>query len=165
MRHNYLNNKDILKEIHKSKNSYCYYTSQDVADYDMILPDVGKINKKNILQARKDRAVRLQKLAHEAATADGTKRKMDEFEIKLKDIPQTDVVFRVMTWDHIPVDDAKSRKAAIKQMELEGISTSEYDDDTLVDISNNTKYVKINFPPFEHYKVDEEGTPILVGGK
>ena len=163
MRHNYLNNKDILKEIHKSKNSYCYYTSQDVADYDMILPDVGKINKKNILQARKDRAVRLQKLAHEAATADGTKRKMDEFEIKLKDIPQTDVVFRVMTWDHIPVDDAKSRKAAIKQMELEGISTSEYDDDTLVDISNNTKYVKINFPPFEHYKVDEEGTPILVG--
>ena len=163
MRHNYLNNKDILKEIHKSKNSYCYYTSQEVADYDMILPDISKINKKNILQARKDRAVRLQKLAHEAATADGTKRKMDEFEIKLKDVPQTDVVFRVMTWEHIPIDDAKSRKAAMKQMELDGISTSEYDDDTLVDISNNTKYVKINFPPFEHYKVDEEGTPILVG--
>ena len=163
MRHNYLNNKDILKEIHKSKNSYCYYTSQEVADYDMILPDISKINKKNILQARKDRAVRLQKLAHEAATADGTKRKMDEFEIKLKNVPQTDVVFRVMTWEHIPIDDAKSRKAAMKQMELDGISTSEYDDDTLVDISNNTKYVKINFPPFEHYKVDEEGTPILVG--
>ena len=163
MRHNYLNNKDILKEIHKSKNSYCYYTSQDVADYDMILPDVSKINKKNILQARKDRAVRLQKLAHEAATADGTKRKMDEFEIKLKDVPQTDVVFRVMTWDHIPIDDEKSRKAAMKQMELEGISTSEYDDDTLVDISNNTKYVKVNFPPFEHYKVDEEGKPFIVG--
>lgn len=129
----------------------------------MILPDISKINKKNILQARKDRAVRLQKLAHEAATADGTKRKMDEFEIKLKNVPQTDVVFRVMTWEHIPIDDAKSRKAAMKQMELDGISTSEYDDDTLVDISNNTKYVKINFPPFEHYKVDEEGTPILVG--
>ena len=124
---------------------------------------MGKINKKNILQARKDRAVRLQKLAHEAATADGTKHKMDEFEIKLKDVPQTDVVFRVMTWEHIPVDDEKSRKAAMKQMELEGISTSEYDDDTLVDISNNTKYVKVNFPPFEHYKVDEEGKPFIVG--
>lgn len=163
-RNNYLNNKDILKEIHKSKNSYCYYVTPDVADYDMILPDVKKINKKNIMQARKDRAVRLQKLAHEAATADGTKRKLDEFEIKLKDVPDTDVVFRVMTWDHIPVDDVKSRKAAVKALELEddGPVRSEYDDDEL-DIAGNTKYVKCNFPPFEHYKVDEEGNPILVG--
>ena len=163
-RNNYLNNKDILKEIHKSKNSYCYFQTPDVADYDMILPDVKKINKKNIMQARKDRAVRLQKLAHEAATADGTKRKMDEFEIKLKDVPDTDVVFRVMTWDHIPVDDVKSRKAAVKAMELEddGPARSEYDDDEL-DIAGNTKYVKVNFPPFEHYKVNEEGEPILVG--
>ena len=163
-RNNYLNNKDILKEIHKSKNTYCYYADPSVADYDMILPDVKKINKKNILQARKDRAVRLQKLAHEAATADGTKRKMDEFEIKLKEIEDTDVVFRVMTWDHIPVDDVKSRKAAVKAMELEdeGPARSEYDDDEL-DIAGNTKYVKVNFPPFEHYKVDEEGTPVLVG--
>jgi len=163
VRHNYLNNKDILKEIHKSKNTYCYYTSPDVADYDMILPDVNKINKKNILQARKDRAVRLQKLAHEAATADGTKRKMDEFEVKLKDVADTDIVFRVMTWNHIPVDDVKSRKAAIKALEEEGaIPHSEYDDEDL-DLIGNTKYVKVNFPPFEHYKVDEEGTPVLVG--
>lgn len=163
MRHNYLNNKDILKEIHKSKNTYCYYVDPTVADYDMILPDVKKINKKNIMQARKDRAVRLQKLAHEEATKDGVKRKMDEFEIKLKDVPDTDVVFRVMTWDHIPVDDVKSRKAAMKALEEEGIATSEYDDDTVVDISQNTKYVKVNFPPFEHFKVDEEGNPVLVG--
>lgn len=163
MRHNYLNNKDILKEIHKSKNTYCYYVDPTVADYDMILLDVKKINKKNIMQARKDRAVRLQKLAHEEATKDGVKRKMDEFEIKLKDVPDTDVVFRVMTWDHIPVDDVKSRKAAMKALEEEGIATSEYDDDTIVDISQNTKYVKVNFPPFEHFKVDGAGEPVLVG--
>jgi hypothetical protein len=163
VRHNYLNNKDILKEIHKSKNTYCYYTSPDVADYDMILHDVAKINKKNIMQARRDRAVRLSKLAHEAATADGTKRKLDEFEIKIRDIADTDVVFRIMTWDHIPVDDAKSRKAAIKQMEEDGIPSSEYDDDSIIDISNNTKYVKVNFPPFEHYRVNDEGEPVRVG--
>jgi hypothetical protein len=163
-RNNYLNNKDILKEIHKSKNTYCYYTSPDVADYDMILLDIGKINKKNILQARKDRAVRLAKLAHEAATADGTKRKLDEFEIKLKDVADTDVVFRVMTWDHVPVDDVKSRKAAVKALEEEdgAISRSEYDDDEL-DLAGNTKYVKCNFPPFEHYRVDEAGEPVCVG--
>ena len=129
----------------------------------MILPDIGKINKKNILQARKDRAERLAKLAHEAAAVDGVKRKLDEFEVKLKDVPDTDVVFRVMTWSHVPVDDVKSRKAAIKAMEEEGIPHSEYDDDTEIDISNNTKYVKCNFPPFEHYTVDEEGNPVCVG--
>jgi len=163
VRHNYLNNKDILKEIHKSKNSYCTYTSPAVADYDMILPDVGKINKKNILQARKNRAERLAKLAHEAATADGTKRKLDEFEIKLKDVADTDVVFRVMTWDHVPVDDIKSRKAAIKLMEEEGVPRSEYDDDSDIDISGSTKYVKVNFPPFEHYQVDVDGASVCVG--
>jgi hypothetical protein len=163
VRHNYLNNKDILKEIHKSKNTYCIYTSPEDADYDIILPDVGKINKKNIKEARQNRADRLAKLAHEVATADGTKRKLDEFEIKLKDVPDTDVVFRIMTWDHIPVDDAKSRKAALKAMEEEGLPTSEYDDDSEIDISNNTKYVKCNFPPFQHYKVTAEGEPILVG--
>ena len=163
-RNNYLNNKDILKEIHKSKTTYCCFTDPEDNAYDMILPDVSKINKKNILQARKDRAVRLAKLAHEEATKDGTKRKLDEFEIKLKDVADTDVVFRVMTWDHIPVDDVKSRKAAVKAMELEddGPARSEYDDDEL-DIAGNTKYVKCNFPPFVHYKVDEAGEPVLVG--
>ena len=113
--------------------------------------------------ARKERCVRLAKLAHEAATADGTKRKLDEFEVKLKDVKDTDVVFRIMTWDHIPIDDVKSRKAAVKAMELEdGPARSEYDDDEL-DIAGNTKYVKVNFPPFEHFRVDEEGNPVLVG--
>ena len=164
MRHNYLNNKDILKEIHKSKTSYCTFTNIADADYDMILPDVSKINKKNILEARKNRAERLAKLAHEAATVDGVKRKLDEFEIKLKDVPATDVVFRVMTWDHIPIDDVKSRKAAVKAMEDEdgAIPRSEYDDEEL-DLIGNTKYVKCNFPPFQHFKVDDANKPILVG--
>lgn len=164
MRHNYLNNKDILKEIHKSKNTYCKFLDMKDADYDMILPDIGKINKKNILQARKDRALRLAKLAYDAATADGTKHKLDKFEVKLKDVADTDVVFRVMTWDHIPVDDVKSRKAAVKAMEEEegAIPRSEYDDDEL-DLIGNTKYVKCNFPPFQHYKVDAEGVAVCVG--
>ena len=164
VRHNYLNNKDILKEIHKSKTTYCSYPNPQDTDYDIILPDVGKINKKNIMQGRRNRAERLAKLAHEAATVDGVKRKLDEFEIKLKDVPDTDVVFRVMTWDHIPIDDAKSRKAAIKALEEEEGATphSEYDDDDL-DLAGNTKYVKCNFPPFQHFRVNEAGEPVCVG--
>jgi hypothetical protein len=162
VKHNYLNNKDILKEIHKSKNTYCYYTDPAVVDYDMILPDIGKIGKKTILEARKNRCERLAKVAHEAASADGTKHKLDEFEIKLRDVAATEVVFRVMSWDHVPVDDVKSRKAAIKILEEEGAPRSEYDDDATVDISGSTKYVKVNFPPFEHYQVSDSGELLLV---
>jgi hypothetical protein len=163
-RNNYLNNKDILKEIHKSKTTYCYFTDPEYNAYDMILPDVAKINKKNVMAARKARCERLAKLAHEAASADGTKYKLDEFEVKLKGVKDTDVVFRVMTWDHIPVDDVKSRKAAVKMLEEEegSVPRSEYDDNEL-DIAGNTKYVKCNFPPFQHFKVTEEGEAVCVG--
>ena len=162
-RNNYLNNKDILKEIHKSKTTYCCFVNPEDNAYDMILPDVSKINKKNILQARKDRAVRLAKLAHEEATKDGTKHKLDEFEVKLKDVKDTDIVFRVMSWDHVPIDDVKSRKAAVKAMEEDGGPVrSEYDDDEL-DIAGNTKYVKCNFPPFDHFKISDDGKPVCVG--
>ena len=162
MKANYLNNKDILKEIHKSKTTYCKYVKPEFADYDIILTDVKQINKKNILQARRNRAERLAKLAHEAATADGTKRKLDEFEIKYTKIPETEVVFRVMTWDHVPVDDVKTRRAAEKLAEEEGPPTTEYDDDG-IEIPAPAKYVKCNFPPFKHYTVQEDGAVACVG--
>ena len=88
------------------------FTDPTDSDYDMILLDVKKINKKNILEARKLRAERLSKLAHEAAVlATGEKQKADQFEIKLSKITAAEVIFRVMTWEHIPVDDVKTQKA------------------------------------------------------
>lgn len=160
MKHNYLNNKDILKEIHKSKNTYCSYTQPEFSDYDIILPDLKKLNKSNILQGRKNRAERLAKLAHEAATADGTKRKLDEFEVKLKDVLAEDVVFRVMTWEHIPLDDSKKGKKVAAYVDEDDIVASEYDDP---EEPKTTKYTKCNFPPFQHYRVDADGNPYCVG--
>ena len=163
---NYLNNKDILKEIHKSKSTYCVFLDPGQADYDMILPSVDKINKKNILQARKDRAERLTKLAFDEANVDGTakanKKKLEDFEVKLKDVPAEDVVFRIMTWEHIPPAPPKVKKGAvvIEETEEEELLT-EYDDPELVKAP--TKYTKCNFPPFFHYKVTEDGTPYVVG--
>ena len=164
MKSNYLNNKDILKEIHKSKTTYCSFTTPEYADYDLILDSVKKINKKNILAARKARAERLSKLAHEAAIlATGEKQKAAQFEIKYTKIPQTDVVFRIMTWEHIPLDDVKTAKARNAAKELyedeEDTIHTEYDEGD----PKHNKYVKVNFPPFYHYTVDTEGTPILVG--
>ena len=50
---NYLNNKDILKEIHKSKNTFCSYVDNDYAQFDIILPDVEKINIRTIAEAKR----------------------------------------------------------------------------------------------------------------
>jgi hypothetical protein len=163
MKHNYLNNKDILKEIHKSKNTYCWYAVPEDADYDIIvsLNNKGIIAKKDVLQGRKNRAERLAKLAHEAATADGTKRKLEEFEIKYTKIPETDVVFRVMTWNHVPVDDSKSKKQLLEE-EDNPIET-EYDAGTEELVKLPTKYVKVNFPPFQHWKLNEAGEYYVVG--
>ena len=162
---NYLNNKDILKEIHKSKNTYCTYLDQSYADYDMILPSVDKINKKNILQARKNRAERLTKLAFDEANVDGVakanKKKLEDFEVKLKDVPAEDVVFRVMTWEHVPPAAPKAKKGSPIELETDDEEVlSEYDEP---EVKAPTKYTKCNFPPFFHYKVTEEGDPILVG--
>ena len=162
MRHNYLNNKDILKEIHKSKTTYCTYINPEYSEYDIILADISKLNKKNTLEGRRLRAERLAKLAHEAATADGTKRKLDEFEVKLRDVNDTDVVFRVMTWEHIPLDDAKTRKARMAALEIEDVEDPLIVDFDEEDTAHN-KYVKVNFPPFQHYKLDEEGNAYCVG--
>lgn len=162
MKTNYLNNKDILKEIHKSKTTYCFYTKPEYADYDMILPDFSEINKGNLLEARKLRAERLAKLAHEASIANGVKRKLEEFEIPLEDIKDTDVVFRVMTWDHIPLDDIKTRKARMAALEIDDENDPVLEDFDENDTEHN-KYVKVNFPPFQHFMIGEDGKPVCVG--
>jgi len=162
---NYLNNKDILKEIAKSKLTYCSFVSDDVKSYDMIVLGVDKITKKAVQEARKARAERLAKEAQEAELLLGNKRKLDEFLTPTKDIPVTDIVFRVMTWEHIPIDDVKQKKADAKAQEEydagEDNFETEYDEPTVV--KGATKYVKVNFPPFQHYSVTEELTPVCVG--
>ena len=162
---NYLNNKDILKEIHKSKLTYCSFIDTSVTSYDVIVSNVEKINKKLITEARKLRAERLAKEAQDAELALGNKRKLDEFLVPATQIPPTDVVFRVMTWDHIPIDEAKQKKADAKlkeELEDDDIFETEYDDPSLTPKAP-AKYVKVNFPPFQHFKVNEEGSPYCVG--
>ncbi len=113
------------------------------------------------MQGRKNRAERLAKLAHEAATADGSKRKLDEFEVALKDVPETDVVFRVMTWEHVPLDDSKKgKKVAAYVDDDEEPVLSEYDEP---EEPKSTKYTKCNFPPFQHFKINSEGNHYCVG--
>ena len=152
MRVNYLNNKDLLAEIHKSKTSYCSYKTDRDIDYDMILKSVDQIPK-NIKKAKKARAERLSKLAHEQALKTDPTAKLDKNKVKPKDIEDTDLVFRVMTWDHIPVD--KIKMAAMDAEEDDG--HTEYDE-----VEPVTHYIKVNFPPFQHFRIDKTGVPKCV---
>jgi hypothetical protein len=59
---NYLNNRDILKEIHLSKNNYCWFQDRAMDhQFDIILPSIDKINQRTIAEARRNRADRLKR--------------------------------------------------------------------------------------------------------
>ena len=162
MKHNYLNNRDILKEIHKSKMTYCSFLTPEDGYYDIILPGIDKINKKNTAEGRKLRAERLTRAAYDAAQATSTvKLKLDDFTVKPSKIPVTDIVFRIMTWEHIPMDTTKSKKAKVTVIEDDEEVVTEYDDQA--NELKSGKFMKVNFPPFQHYKIDEDGVPYCVG--
>ena len=63
---NYLNNKDILKEIHKSKMSFCYVADDKYSEFDIILEDVKKINRNSVKAARENKASKMQSAAYQA---------------------------------------------------------------------------------------------------
>ena len=155
---NYLNNRDILKEIHKSKNTYCSYRDRELDhQYDIIVPSADKINQRSVAEARRNRA-------------DRHKRETGEV-IDPKKIANTDLVFRVITWEHIPKAPKKLTKAQEKKKskleELLEMDDVDMEDDGLQelieDVKQDMNYVKLPFPPFFHYRIDENKTPYLVG--
>lgn len=138
---NYLNNKDMLLEIHKSKNTYSSYTDDAYSAYDIILTDLSKINKTTITEARQNRAKKLSQEDFEVRKANGEKIKLGECEVDYKKIPKTDLIFRIMTFDHVP--DEAGRKKNPK---------------TVADHK-----IKLNFPPYQHWKFDEDDNLVCVG--
>jgi len=148
-----------LKEIHRSKNTYCAYIEPEAADYDIIVHNLNQITPATIDIARSNRADRLARLALDEAAARGEKRKLDEFAIDVNTVAATDVVFRVMTWEHVPINE-ESRPVIIEPTDDDTVYI-EYDDDDAKAVP--VKYVKCNFPPFQHYKITANNEPYCVG--
>jgi len=99
----YLNNRDLLKQIHKSKNSFSSYVDDEYAQYDIILPSLDKVNRLTVAEAKRNRADRIGKQAYEAARGSGDKKtKLAEVTPDWRKIEKTDLIFRIMTFDHIP---------------------------------------------------------------
>ena len=119
----FLSNKQLLAEIHNSKLSYCQFVDEKYQKFDVIVDSVDDITEENATAV--------------IAQLQGQRRKPV---IPHKTDPR-DVVFRVMTYSHIPLcDDRKKRsRAALGEGRL-----------------------RVNFPPFKHY-ILVEGEVVEVG--
>ena len=167
---NYLNNKDILKEIHESKTTYCYFTKPEYHRYDFIV-DMPQATIEDSLEyafkpdsiqlARETQALRID---IEQGLTKGTTDPLS--------IPITDLMFRVMTWDHVPVAPKQPRKTVKKKTAKDIFEFEEPDpDEIFADLEDTTTkaeiddmvHVKVNFPPFQHYKIDSNNTFYCVG--
>ena len=138
----YLNNRDLLAEIHKSKCSFSSFTDPSYSQYDVILSNLDKINVRTIAEAKRNKAKRMGLQAFTSARLSGDKKtKLSELTPDYKTVAKTDVIIRIMTFDHIPL--APGRKKTTK-------TTADSHD-------------KVNFPPYQHWKFNEEDELICVG--
>lgn len=138
---NYLNNRDLLAEIHKSKNKFSSYSQPEYHQYDIILESLERINIRTIAEAKRNRAKRLSQEAYESRKEAGEKVKLSECEIDYKKIDKTDLVFRIMTYEHIPEEPGRKKNPK----------------------SEADKKVKLNFPPFQHWKFNDADVLVCVG--
>ena len=144
MAQKYLNNKDLLSEIHKSKMSFCWIKSPQYDRPDIIVDDVKEINKSIYDQAKQNKAGRMKDLAYQSAIKvyegpANKKPKQKDFLVDPATISDEDITFRVMDMEHIP--DEPGRKKNPRNLA-------------------ETK-AKVNFPAFKHYaKVNGEITEV-----
>lgn len=138
----YLNNKDLLAEIHLSKCSFSSFTKPEYSQHDIILTSLDKVNIRTVADAKRARAKRIGLQAFALARASGDKKvKLADVTPDYKTVSKNDIVIRIMTYDHIPL--APGRKKTVK-------STADSHD-------------KINFPPFQHWKFNDEDELVCVG--
>jgi len=138
----YLNNRDLLAEIHRSKCSYSSFEKPEYGQHDIILTNLDKINIRTVADAKRAKAKRLGLQAFAAARMSGDKKiKLSECTADYKTIAKTDIVIRIMTFEHIPL--APGRKKTTK-------TTADSHD-------------KVNFPPFQHWKFNDQDELVCVG--
>lgn len=137
---NFLSNKELLHEIHLSKNSYCYYIDKAYGAYDAIVLDLSEVDETLIEEARAKRAASQMQAAKVALKNQGLKAHQIKVDpVGVKDIPIDSIVIRVMSEDHIPLLPEHALKPAQKLRKEE------------------TVRIKTNFNPFKHYLINYSG--------
>lgn len=138
----YLNNRDLLSEIHQSKRSFSSFSDISYHQHDLIVSNLNEIDDARIAQAKVNRAKRLGLEIFNISKQTGDKKiKLSECLPSVDTIAKTDLVFRIMTFDHIPL--APGRKKTLKN------------------VADN--HEKVNFPPFQHWKFNDKDQIVCVG--
>jgi len=154
-RNPYLNNKDLLKEIHNSKTSYSEFDKPEYHRFDAIAETYDDLFKQEealddkgnglgimyypiVSEAQKNKAARIAAETYAASMAayDGPvsgKPRLIDHKIDPATLDEKALIYRATTFDHIPL--APGRKKNPRK-------ESEY-------------YVKLNFIPFKHYHITD----------
>lgn len=138
---NYLNNKDMLLEIHRSKSSYCVFEKPEYHQYDLILQSLDKVNIRTIAEAKRNRAKRLSDAEYARRKAAGEKIKQVDCEIDYKKVTKQELVFRIMTFEHIPTNSLRKKNPK----------------------NTADRHEKVNFPPFQHWRFNDSDELVCVG--
>jgi hypothetical protein len=151
-RNKYLNNKELLKEIHLSKTSFSEFDKPEYNRFDAIVEEYDDLWKTDIdnygntyypivKEAQEAKAARIAAEDYAAKMAvweEGPKKASDKPRlVDCKFDPSTlsedELVYRVMTFEHIPLEPGRKKNPR---------KESEY-------------YVKLNFIPFKHYMITD----------
>lgn len=134
---NYLTNKELLREIHRSKNTFSYFVEKAYEDYDAIVDNIEEITPELIEATQALRAKKTMQSQKQALKEQGLKNHQIKVEeIDPASIPVSSLVFRVMTFEHIPEAEGKTK-----------VSKKESDN-----------HVRLNFPPFKHFIIEDGET-------
>jgi hypothetical protein len=158
---NFLNNKDILEEIRKSKSSFCEFTDTD--HYDLII-DEPELYLNEILELiQTEEYIEKAKRNRVAKHYSKTKERIDP-----NSIDNNTLIFRIMTWEHIPLVQKTTNKSKSQNRPLKDLFEDIKDDfmdleiPGITDNDDDLSHVKINFNPFQHYRITDT-TPLCVG--
>jgi hypothetical protein len=129
---NYLNNANMLKEIHESKMSFCSSHDKKYFNYDVIVSNIEEITVQFLTDSIPFRTKRIntttirdmQKALNLTVKQCTTKMDQDSLVVHDADFTIYDIVVRVMTTEHVP--------------------------------EINNVPIRTNFKPFKHYVLDND---------
>ncbi len=122
----FASNKDLLREIHNSKITFCYFIDKKYTDYDLIVDDISEITMESVMTIHNQKIY--DSLSQSQRRTFKAGNMTDDIQRIANEQMSMPVVFRVMTSEHIPLRGSHERKS-----------------------KTNNLHTDTSFAPFKHY--------------